>query len=217
MNVGQGSGVAQLNCCLAFGCGLLLGGLASDVLVGVSGSRFLGWVREWAMDTDAQAVGGGDAPSVGRIVASGTGEGNEHRIGVRVYYEDTDFSGVVYHARYLHFLERGRTDYLRLMGFDQAALRERQDAVVFAVHAMDLRFHSGARMDDALVVRTVFTRVRGARIHVRQWVERDGAVCVWADVTIATLTREGRPRRLPEDMIASLGASLVDAGQLPLV
>ena len=73
-----------------------------------------------------------------------------HRLAQRVYYEDTDFSGVVYHARYLHFLERGRTDYLRLLGVEQGSLvlGEDREGLVFVVHRMEIDFKAPARMDD---------------------------------------------------------------------
>lgn len=147
-------------------------------------------------------------PDGGRQIPLDGGE--EHQLWVRVFYEDTDFSGVVYHARYLHFFERGRTEFLRSLGFDQARLRAREDSVVFAVHDMSIRFLAAARMDDALLTRTRLTDVGGARLVMRQAMECEGKTIVRADVTIAVLSKTGRPRRLPDDMRAGLTPSLAD-------
>lgn len=83
-----------------------------------------------------------------------------HRLIQRVYYEDTDFSGVVYHARYLHFMERARTDYLRLLGVEQASLAIEGDVegLVFVVHRMEIDFKAPARMDDVLTIETATER-----------------------------------------------------------
>jgi acyl-CoA thioester hydrolase len=117
---------------------------------------------------------------------SGQADNGTHRLPVRVYYEDTDFSGLVYHASYLRFMERGRTDSLRLVGADQSALHADGD-LVFAV----------ARMDDVLVVETRTEEVRGATILIRQRVVRGDEVLVTAEVTVACIGG-GRPRRIPD-------------------
>src|SRR3954464_5996626 len=92
---------------------------------------------------------------------SGRLEDGTHILPVRVYYEDTDFSGVVYHANYLRFLERGRTDFLRLAGVDQSTLPAGGDGLILAVRRMALDFLKPARMDDVLVVETRAADVRG--------------------------------------------------------
>ncbi len=91
-----------------------------------------------------------------QIALSGELTAEGHRLVQRVYYEDTDFSGVVYHARYLHFMERARTDYLRLLGVEQAAMAVDGDAegLVFVVHRMEIDFKAPARMDDILTIDT---------------------------------------------------------------
>ena len=127
---------------------------------------------------------------------SGQVEGGTHRLPIRVYYEDTDFSGLVYHASYLRFLERGRTDSLRLAGADQSALHADGD-LVFAVRRMTIDFLKPARMDDVVVVETRTEEVRGATIVIRQRVVRGEAVLVTADVTVACIGG-GRPRRIPD-------------------
>lgn len=124
-----------------------------------------------------------------------------HLLNQRVYYEDTDFSGFVYHARYLNFFERGRTDYIRLLGVSQGALHattDPVDAVAFVVRRMEIDFRSPARMDDVLTIATRPTDVRGARMQLEQSISRDGEVLATALVTVAVINGLGRARRLPE-------------------
>ena len=128
-------------------------------------------------------------------------EDDHHLLPVRVYYEDTDFSGVVYHANYLRFLERGRSDYLRLLGIHHAALnaRDGDEALAFAITRMELDFLKPARIDDLLEVLTWFLGSgRGVRFQVRQEVRRDDALLVRATGTAVVISRSGRPRRLPQ-------------------
>lgn len=125
-------------------------------------------------------------------------------IQIRIYYEDTDFSGLVYHANYLKFFERGRTEALRERGFTNHALMHRDDPVVFAVRQIDTHFHKAARMDDLLTVTTLASEAKGARMMFEQKVERDGELIASAIVTVACLTPEGRPRRLPADIADAL-------------
>lgn len=130
-----------------------------------------------------------------------------HRLVQRVYYEDTDFSGLVYHARYLHFFERGRTDYIRLLGVSQGALhadRDPADAVAFVVRRMEIDFKMPARMDDVLTIRTNAAEVRGARMLLDQTISRDGGVLVTARVTVAVVNGFGRARRLPDALTQRL-------------
>ena len=129
--------------------------------------------------------------------------GTPHRFALRVYYEDTDFSGVVYHANYLRFLERGRTELLRARSIDQGALFDAAEPLGFAVTAMEIAFRRPARMDDALVVETVTEAIGGASLTLRQRLLRDGDLLVEAVVRIAVLSR-GRPARLPKDLAAKL-------------
>lgn len=122
-----------------------------------------------------------------------------HRLVQRVYYEDTDFSGLVYHARYLHFLERGRTDYLRCLGVEQSALLSvDEEGLVFVVHRMEIDFKAPARMDDILTVLTSTEKAGGAKMVLTQEIRRDDALLIAARVTIAVINAKGRPRRLPE-------------------
>lgn len=124
-----------------------------------------------------------------------------HRLVQRVYYEDTDFSGLVYHARYLHFLERGRTDYLRCLGVEQSALLSvDEEGLVFVVHRMEIDFKAPARMDDILAIETLTEKAGGAKMVLAQEIRRDGTLLIAARVTIAIINGKGRPRRLPEKL-----------------
>src|SRR5258708_6046457 len=116
---------------------------------------------------------------------------------VRVYYEDTDFTGVVYHANYLRYFERGRTEFLRLTGISHAQLGTSHKPTAFVVVRMTIDFRKAARIDDALVVRTVYERGAGARLHVRQTLLRGLDVIAEAVEEIACIDMDGRPRRPP--------------------
>lgn len=120
-----------------------------------------------------------------------------HRLPVRVYYEDTDFSGVVYHANYLRFLERGRTELLRSSGIDQSMLHAEGPGLTFAVRRMTIDYAKPARMDDELIVETATREIRGASLHLAQRVVRGEEVLVSADVQVAALSG-GRPVRIPD-------------------
>lgn len=121
-----------------------------------------------------------------------------HHFPVRVYYEDTDFSGVVYHASYLRFMERGRTEMLRALGIEQANL-----AFGFAVRAMQIDYLKPARMDDELTIETSTRSIGGATLDLDQRVLRGEEVLVTASVRVACIA-EGRPARLPKDIRAKL-------------
>jgi acyl-CoA thioester hydrolase len=126
-----------------------------------------------------------------------------HSLTQRVYYEDTDFSGAVYHARYLHFMERARTDYLRCLGVEQSALFETSDeGLAFMVHRMEIDFKAPARMDDIIVVRTRTEKAGGAKMVLQQEIVRADRLLIAAKVVIAVVNRNGRPRRLPEALAA---------------
>ncbi|WP_419829564.1 tol-pal system-associated acyl-CoA thioesterase [Methylobacterium sp.] len=120
-----------------------------------------------------------------------------HRLGVRVYYEDTDFSGFVYHASYLRFLERGRTELLRNLAGDQSDLHREASGLVFVVRRMALDFIRPARMDDQLTIVTRTRQLRGASMQLAQEVRRGDDLLVAADVLVACV-RDGRAIRLPE-------------------
>jgi acyl-CoA thioester hydrolase len=122
-----------------------------------------------------------------------------HRLPIRVYYEDTDLAGVVYYANYLRFIERGRSEALRDLGVDQAAMK-RDLGLVFVVRKLTIDYYAPAAFDDMLEVRTQVTRLRGASVEMVQEVWRGPACLNRAAVTIACMDGAGRPQRLPEDV-----------------
>ncbi|MEO5326619.1 MAG: tol-pal system-associated acyl-CoA thioesterase [Magnetococcus sp. THC-1_WYH] len=121
---------------------------------------------------------------------------------VRVYYEDTDSGGVVYHSIYLNYLERARTEWLRSMGFDQSVLA-RERGLVFAVSRIQVHFLAPARMDDALMITLTLAKKGGASLQLQQQIQRlsDSSVLIRADVRIAMLNGEFRPTRIPPDLL----------------
>lgn len=126
-----------------------------------------------------------------------------HVLPVRVYYEDTDFTGLVYHASYLRFMERGRTDYLRLLGADQRALFEETEeeapGFAFVVRSMAIEFFKPAHMDDVLEIVTEPEEVKGASITLKQRVSRAGQTLVEASVRVAFVSG-GRARPIPKPL-----------------
>ncbi|MEK7265849.1 MAG: tol-pal system-associated acyl-CoA thioesterase [Pseudomonadota bacterium] len=126
-------------------------------------------------------------------------------IPIRVYYEDTDFSGVVYHARYLHFFERGRTEALRACDISHTELLGREEPLAFAVRKMTTEWISPARIDDLLDVTTRFLEVKGARMLIDQEMRRGDRLLAKASVEAACMNLEGKPRRLPAELIARFG------------
>jgi len=129
--------------------------------------------------------------------AEGTVVAGRHLLPVRVYYEDTDFSGVVYHASYLRFLERGRTEFLRAAGVDQSTLHAEGEGLIFAVRRMTIDYLKPARMDDVLAVETHTAEMRGASLTIAQRILRGDEVLVTADVRVAAIAG-GRPARIPD-------------------
>lgn len=122
----------------------------------------------------------------------------------RVYWEDTDAGGVVYHARYLAFMERARSEWMRALGWDQGVLRDRDD-IVFVVRAMELDFRAPARLDDQLQVSVRLLECRGASFSVGQRIERAGALLVEGAVRIAALrASDFKPRPIPDALLTEL-------------
>jgi acyl-CoA thioester hydrolase len=132
---------------------------------------------------------------------------NGHEMEVRVYYEDTDFSGVVYHSNYLKYMERSRTEWLRHLKIFHTDLEK--DDSAFAIHRMSLKYGPPAKIDDLLTVRTVLQKLTGARSFLRQEVlriEPDGreTMICGADVEVAFINHGGGAKRFPDDLRAKL-------------
>jgi acyl-CoA thioester hydrolase len=134
-------------------------------------------------------------------IAGRIGE-RRHILPVRVYYEDTDFSGAVYHANYLKFCERGRSDCLRLIGVHHHEMHwhETEGRMGFVVRRMICDFLKPARIDDLLEVETRFREMGGARMELDQKVLRADDVLFSAQVTVVLVDAAGRPKRFPKAM-----------------
>lgn len=143
-----------------------------------------------------------------RAPAAGWFEGRSFVFPVRVYYEDTDFSGVVYHASYLRFMERGRSEFLRSSGVRHRGLLAAEEPLVWAVRRIAIDYRKPARVDDALLVRTSVEELGGARMRLAQSVARDDVALVSADVDVCVITLDGRPRRMPAAVAERLRAYL---------
>ncbi len=143
----------------------------------------------------------------------------KHYQSVRVYYEDTDFSGIVYHASYLRFMERGRTNYLRLIGADHRALFEQAEkeapGFAFVVRHMDIHFNRPAKMDDVLEIVTTPKEVKGASVTLNQKVSRGPDLIVEADVQVAFVSG-GRAKPIPKPLRIAMKADQEAGGGAPV-
>jgi acyl-CoA thioester hydrolase len=136
-------------------------------------------------------------------------DGKVHVLPISVYYEDTDLSGFVYHANYLRFMERGRTECLRSAGAMLAAL-EAPEPTAWAILSSDVRFRRPARLDDVVAVHTRLLSISGARMTVAQQILRDGVTLVEGRIEACIITLSGRPRRVPQQVRERLTPFLYD-------
>ena len=135
----------------------------------------------------------------GRIIEDETGK--RHVLPVRVYFEDTDAGGVVYHASYVRFCERGRTDFLRLLGADARGLidgSESREPAAFVVRRLNCEFLRPSRMDDLLEVETRVKELGGASVRLMQSISASGRRIFEADVTVVLVSMSGKPLRLSD-------------------
>jgi acyl-CoA thioester hydrolase len=137
-----------------------------------------------------------EAPPTGRF------DGTHHRFPVRVYFEDTDLSGVVYHANYLRFMERARSDMLRALGLDQRGAFDAGEGV-YAVADLSIKYRRPARLDDDLIVVSTVAHIGAATAAIHQAVMRGPEILTQAEVTAAFLTLDGKPRRQPKAWVAA--------------
>lgn len=131
-------------------------------------------------------------------------EGRMHVLPVRVYYEDTDASGIVYHANYLRYCERGRSDFLRLAGVRHLIMMQGAEPLAWTLRRVALDYHRPARIDDLLHVHTRYTDLSGARMNGAQKVMRGKDLLVEAHIEACVITLAGRPRRIPDDIRAKM-------------
>ena len=123
--------------------------------------------------------------------------GNEHHFAVRVYFEDTDISGIVYHANYLRYFERARSDLLRVLDIDHRSAMEEDDGA-FAVAEMNIKYVRPAKLNDNLLVVTQVTSVRAAGSHMAQKIYRDGELLATVELLVVYITFSGRAKRMPK-------------------
>jgi acyl-CoA thioester hydrolase len=126
--------------------------------------------------------------------------GNEHHFALTVYFEDTDTAGVVYYANYLKFMERARSDMIRAVGIDQAAMLRGDGSAYYVAH-VDIHYRRSARLGDELQIISSVQQVRASSVHIQQRVMRGPELLTDASVTAAFLDREGRPRRQPKEWV----------------
>lgn len=133
---------------------------------------------------------------------SGRIEGARHLYPVRVFFEDTDLSGIAYHANYLKWCERARSDILRLLGIDQRAAFDAGEGF-YAVSEANIKWRRPARFEDVLVVETVCTQIRAASAHMHQKILRGGELLAEVEIVAAFLASDGRPKRQPPEWRAA--------------
>ncbi|MFZ5720521.1 MAG: YbgC/FadM family acyl-CoA thioesterase [Pseudomonadota bacterium] len=131
-------------------------------------------------------------------------EGREHVLPVRIYYEDTDFTGMVYHANYLRYFERGRSDFFRLAGISHTELLNLPEPTAFTIVRIEVDYRRAARVDDALLVRTTYDAVQGARLMVSQRIVRGDDLIAEAKLQAVCIDLKGRARRPPATMVELL-------------
>ena len=154
-----------------------------------------------------QSAGESDWPDLAGRLEDEAGQ-QYHRLGIRVYFEDTDFSGLVYHASYVRWCERGRSDFLRLLGNDHEALfsgGDGQEPAAFVVRRMSLEFLRPARIDDVLVVETRVRDIGAAALTLGQSIKLDSSVIFEAEVQVVLVSVSGKPQRLSQRIRSALG------------
>ena len=146
------------------------------------------------------------------MMVSGLGhfDGKTHILPLRVYYEDTDLSGMVYHANYLRYMERARTEFFRLAGVTKMADLDSDEPTAWAIRDVRARYHRPARVDDALTVRTRLAAISGARIEAVQKIYAGGILLVEGRIEACIVTLTGKPRRLPAALRDLLTPFLVE-------
>jgi acyl-CoA thioester hydrolase len=131
-------------------------------------------------------------------------DGKTHVLPISIYYEDTDLSGVVYHANYLRYMERGRTEFFRLAGISKMAGLEDEEPTAWAIRAIQVDYHRPARLDDAVTVRTILTGLSGARMKAVQRVMCGDVLLVEGRIEACVTTLTGKARRLPKNVAQTL-------------
>ena len=138
----------------------------------------------------------------------GTFDGRTHILPISIYYEDTDLSGVVYHANYLRYMERGRTEFFRMAGISRARLED-DEPTAWTLRRIAVEYFRPARLDDQIAVHSVLTEVSGARIKVLQRIRHGDTLLVEGRIEACITTLTGKPRRLPKIVFETLAPFVV--------
>lgn len=138
----------------------------------------------------------------------GSFDGKTHILPISIYYEDTDLSGMVYHANYLRYMERGRTEFFRLAGISRARLED-EEPTAWTLRRVAIEFFRPARLDDQIAVHSVLTEVSGARLKVLQRIRHGEALLVEGRIEACITTLTGKPRRLPKIVFETLAPFVV--------
>jgi acyl-CoA thioester hydrolase len=144
----------------------------------------------------------------GGLKGLGTFDGRTHILPVSIYYEDTDLSGVVYHANYLRYMERGRTEFFRMAGISRARLED-DEPTAWTLRRIAVEYFRPARLDDQIAVHSVLTEVSGARIKVLQRIRHGDTLLVEGRIEACITTLTGKPRRLPKIVFETLAPFVV--------
>ena len=139
-------------------------------------------------------------------------EGKVHILPLRIYYEDTDLSGVVYHANYLRFMERGRSEYFRCAGITRLAMLEDEEPTAWTLRKVNLEYFRPARVDDLIEVHTRCVGLTGARMVADQKIFAHGRLLTQGGVEACVITLDGRPRRIPQEMRDKLAPYVFETG-----
>ena len=145
-----------------------------------------------------------DDPALGRF------EGTTHILPIRIYYEDTDLSGIVYHANYLRFMERGRSEFFRSVGIVKLAQLEKPQPTAWTLRRIELEYLKPARLDDVVEVHTRATELTGARLSAEQNIFCKGVQLTRGTVEACIITLQGKPRRIPQEMRDKLAPFVVE-------
>ena len=135
-----------------------------------------------------------------RLNGLGSFDGKTHVLPISVYYEDTDLSGVIYHANYLRYMERGRTEFFRLAGVTRMADLESVEPTAWAIRNVEVAFHRPGRVDDALTVHTILTAISGARLTATQRIHAGETLLTDGRIEACIVTLTGKPRRIPQEI-----------------
>jgi acyl-CoA thioester hydrolase len=139
----------------------------------------------------------------------GSFDGKTHVLPISIYYEDTDLSGMVYHANYLRYMERGRTEFFRLSGISKMAGLEEDEPTAWTIRSIQVDYHRPARLDDVIHVRTTLIGLSGARMKAIQLVTCGETLLVKGRIEACITTLTGKPRRLPKNLLQTLAPFLV--------